>query len=437
MSNFTWMSGFITPFTYDQFDIAKVFVMRTLAVTALAGWAWHALGNGVKLRRTKIDYGILAILGWVLITTITSISPATAVFGKYRRYEGLISFVVYAVVFFLVVQLVDKPHKVRSMARTFFFSSIVVNGYGVLQYIGADPINWGRLPFEPNRAFSTYGNPDLLGGFLVLSLPIALVLALSESNITWRTVYWGGLLLGVACWIVAFTRGAWIGGAVALGIVLAAGIFYRVRLKGEDYAFLGVSAVVVAGLVLRSLGSENSVMNVGTRLRSILDFGEGSARTRFQIWQAAIDAIRDRPIFGFGADTFRLVFPKYKPVEYVEHAGYLSVADNVHNYPLQITSALGIPGFILLYGTFAAAGWHSFRSAFTRDDGSGDRLVLAGVWAACAGYLVNLMFGLSVTGTSVLLWAFIALALSPVARSVQLSRPSWGTPALAVVLVLC
>ena len=91
-------------------------------------------------------------------------------------------------------------------------------------------------------------------------------------------------------------------------------------------------------------------MNFGKRVVSIVEFDKGSSKTRFQIWQAAIDAIEDRPVFGFGADTFRLVFPKYKPAEYVADAGYLSVADNVHNYPLQLAAGIGIPGMLMLYG---------------------------------------------------------------------------------------
>ena len=89
-------------------------------------------------------------------------------------------------------------------------------GYGSCSGTGLDPIQWGQLPFEARRPFSTYGNPDLLGGFLMFSLPIALALALSEDDTIWRVVYWVGFLAhGRACWIVAFVRGAWIGGAVS------------------------------------------------------------------------------------------------------------------------------------------------------------------------------------------------------------------------------
>ncbi len=434
MSNWTWL-GFDLPMTYDQFDIIKVVLQRGLVLIALSAWAWQMFVRGGKLRRTKIDYLVLILLGWILLTTVLSIHPPTAVFGKYRRFEGFISFVNYALIFFLMTQMVDRASRIRSLARSLFIGGFIVSLYGVMQYMGIDPVKWGNLPFEANRAFSTYGNPDLLGGYLIFPLAIGLALALSEKDTTWRVIYWLGFLTSVACWIVAFTRGAWIGGIVALVLVGVVAFLHRVKLNAVDYSFMGAIGAVATTLVVVSLSAASQVMNVIARLASILDFGSGSARTRFEIWQAAIDAIKDRPIFGFGADTFRLVFPRFKPVEYVADAGYLSVADNVHNYPLQITAALGIPGFLLLYGTFGAAAWFSAPLIFRRHEGS-DRLVLAGFWAAAAGYLAHLMFGISVTGSSFLLWVAMAVVLSPLARTVDIKAPRWGIWAAVVAVVL-
>jgi len=42
-----------------------------------------------------------------------------------------------------------------------------------------------------------------------------------------------------------------------------------------------------------------------------------------------------------GADTFRLVFPQFKPFAYVRDAGSSSVADNAHSYPLQLATGIG------------------------------------------------------------------------------------------------
>ncbi|MDZ4063107.1 MAG: O-antigen ligase family protein, partial [Coriobacteriia bacterium] len=324
---------------------------------------------------------------------------------------------------------------IKSLARTLFFSGSIVSIYGIMQYVGLDPIRWGSLPFEPNRAFSTYGNPDLLGGFLVFSLVISFALAMAEEDSTWRAVYWTGTVLGVLAWIVAFTRGAWIGGTLGLAIVVFAMVRSKSKPVSVDYWFLGAAGVLGGIITVRSLTAASEVMNVWKRFSSILNVKDQSAVTRFQIWQAAIDAIKERPIFGYGADTFRLVFPRFKPADYVEKAGYLSVADNVHNYPLQTMSALGIPGFLLLYGVFAVVLWLSAPIVFAKEK-SPDRLLMVGFWAAAVGYLVQLFFGIAVTGSGFLLWVSMAIVLSPLAKTVQIKAPAWGVAVAATAVVL-
>ena len=93
------------PLTYDQFDIVKVFVMRACTLVALAGVGLALFMRGGRVRRTQgrlADPRVPRV--GALLTTFTSIHPPTALFGKYRRFEGLLSFVNYAVVFFL-----DRP----------------------------------------------------------------------------------------------------------------------------------------------------------------------------------------------------------------------------------------------------------------------------------------------------------------------------------------
>ena len=434
MSNLTFL-GFSLPFTYDQFDIVKVSLLRVLGLIALGAWAWDLLRRGGKVRRTPVDWLILAFLAWVALTTVTSIHWPTALFGKPRRYEGLLSFVNYALIYFLVLQFADRAARVRALAKSLFFSSVIVAGYGVMQFIGWDPVRWGTLPFEANRAFSTYGNPDLLGGFLIFSVTVALGLALAEKNLVWRLVYWAGFGLNGLVLIVAFTRGAWIGGAVGLALVGVVAWRHRAPLRRLDLIPAGVSAALGAGIVWRSFSNTNDVMNIGKRLASIFEFGGGSGQTRTEIWQAGFAAIKERPILGWGADTFRLIFPRFKPVDYVRDAGGGSVADNAHDYPLQLAAGVGIPGMLMMYGIFVWAGVRSFRTVFGRSSDP-QRIVRGAFWAAAAGYLMQLFVGLSVTGTTFLLWTSLGVVLAPTAKVLELRAPRWGIIAAALVLAL-
>lgn len=434
ISNLTFL-GMNLPISYDQFDIIKVFFQRIFGLVALAAWVWHMATRGGKVRHTPVDWAILGFLVWVAISSILSIHPPTAFFGKYRRFEGWLSFANYAVIYFLILQFADRPSRIKRIAQVLFWSGLVVTSYGVLQYLGADPLVWGTLPFEANRAFSTYGNPDLLGGFLMFSTFVSMGLALSEKNLVWRGVYWFGTLVSFACIVVAFTRSAWVGGFVGVVVFVAIAIWQRVEWKTEDWVFAAISLFAALVPLFRSLSNPNPVLNFGQRFASIFEFGEGSAKTRFEIWDAAMKSVADRPIFGFGPDTFRLVFPKYKPIEYVADAGYLSVADNVHNYPLQLASGIGIPGVALFYGIIGWAAARSAKVVFVRNGGP-DRILLGGFWAACAAYVVHLFFGLSVTGTSFLLWLSMAVLLAPTAVSIEFRPPSWGIAVAAVVAIL-
>ena len=439
MSNATWLSriGFAAtlPITYDQFDILKVFFQRVLTLIALGAWSWDMLTRGGKIRRTPVDWLILAFLVWVTITTITSIHPATAFFGKYRRFEGLLSFINYAVIYFLVLQFADRPSRVKALAQSLFWSSIVVAGYGVLQRVGLDPIQWGQLPFEQFRPFSTYGNPDLLGGYLMFSLPLALGLALSEEQLWMRLVYWVGFGMNVFVTIVAFTRGAWLGGMFGIAVMIVIAWRHSAKMTWVDWVPVGLTGVFGASAIVRSLSNPNDVMNFTKRFASILEFNSGSGQTRTQIWQAAISAIKARPVFGFGADTFRLVFPSHKPIEYVGAAGYLSVADNVHNYPLQLATGIGIPGVLLMYGVFGWAAVRSFGTVFGKTEDT-KRILVGAFWAASAGYILQLMTGLSVTGNTFLLWTAMAVVLAPTASIVEVKAPIWGNIVAGVLLFL-
>ena len=515
MSNLGPFNANGAPFSYDQFDIVKVFFERGIMLVAVGAWLLGLLLRGGKVRWTKVEWVILAFLAWVVLTSALSIHPPTAIFGKYRRFEGLLSFVMYASVFFVSLQLVDRPSRLRSLARSLAIGGFLVAFYGMLQvvgtvdmgvarvlqplsivlglvgggaavwfgvsgdrdpetrralivgalllvvggivmyaglgqnieiavanqlaYVSVDPVRWGTLPFETNRAFSTFGNPDLLGGYLIFPWAVALGLALTERHRVWRTSYWVFTVLNAFVGLTSYVRGAWIGATVSAICLIVA--YWRakkgseLRLEPVDRVFIGSTVTVGAVVAVVTSLRPDAVRNVLTRVLSIFEFDQGSALTRFQIWEAAWSAIMERPFTGWGADTFRLLFPMFKPAEYVAAAGYISVADNVHNYPLQLTTGLGIPGFLLLYGLIAWALIASARNAFPRGTGA-ERLLYAGFWAAALGYVAHLMFGLSVTGSTLFLWLSMGVLLSPSASTHDLRAPSWRAVGVGAVVAL-
>jgi tetratricopeptide (TPR) repeat protein len=88
-----------------------------------------------------------------------------------------------------------------------------------------------------------------------------------------------------------------------------------------------------------------------------------------------------------------------------------------------------------MYAIFAWTAVRSFPLIFSKTDDR-NRMILAGFWTAAAAYITQLMFGLSVTGNTFLLWVCIGALLAPAATSTELKAPQWGLAAAALLLVL-
>ena len=147
--------------------------------------------------------------------------------------------------------------------------------WGIAQFAGVDPTVWGTLRFESNRAFGTFGNPDLFAGWLVLTLPVALALAISEVA-RWRAVAWWrcSALIAVAL-LGSFVRGAWIATVIALALLAWALVRRAEKLRPVDGVMAAVGVAGVGAAAFASLRRANEVTNVASRLASTVDFGGG------------------------------------------------------------------------------------------------------------------------------------------------------------------
>lgn len=438
MTDFGWL-GIEQPLTSSIYTEAKVFVLRASALVAFAGWIWAVLVDGRPLRRTRLDLWVLGFVAWLGVSTAFSIHPLTSVFGHYTRSGGLLTYVLYAALFFLVVQFADKGSRVLALAKAVFWSGMIVSAYGVLQYLGID---WVRdVPASlVGRAYSTLGNPGVLGSQLVYVLPLSAALALTERRMGWRVAYWSGTLLSAIALMATFSRSAWIGGALALALLAAYAIRHRVKMERSiDLPFAAFSVLAVMLGIWRSVAASDQVTNVFARLGDLLDFESGSGFSRVGLWRAAIDATMDRPVTGFGLDTFRLFSPSYFASEYARTGDYLAIPDNAHSYPLQLVSTAGVLGLALFLAVIAMVGWTSARKTLAVPRGSAGtaHILLAAFWAASAGYVVNLFASISMPNTTFMLWVSMAVLMAPSAWERPLKAPASGRAIAVVAAGLC
>ncbi|MDI6816716.1 MAG: O-antigen ligase family protein [Actinomycetota bacterium] len=401
--------------TFDQFDIAKILSLRLITLFMLLFWVGKMLtARKPELRWSKLDFAVVGFLALVFISTLTSIHFPTALHGKFKRYEGLLTFLNYGIIYFLAMQTFTGFKRLSTLSKAITYTGAVVALYGVMQYMGADIFSWATLPFEERRSFSTFGNPDLLGGFLVMLAPIALAEFLRSKDLKSNLLMGGSLFLILLCLLTAFTRGAWLGAGVAVvffAIVAGKAFLSNPRkLLTVLAAFIGIFMVIA----VYSATTGHEVMNLVKRIQSITQITEGSAGSRIEIWKAGLKMVEEDPLFGLGPDTFRLGSERYETLKYVQMNQGRSVADNAHNYVVQLAAGVGIPATLLFLGFLAAV--VVLAVIYMRKRDSEERLIYAGLTAALVGYFIHLIFGVSISGSTGVFWVIMGALMASVGK---------------------
>jgi len=137
--------------------------------------------------------------------------------------EGLRVYLQYVLWFFLEANLLFSKSQFKWLCDLFLLVVFVVALYGIYQYyVGvAIPASWTDSKVETSittRVFSIIGSPNVLGGLLVLSIPISLGSLLSTRNYWQKLIYAGVFLVMLACLLFTYSRGAWL--ALGFAVVL-------------------------------------------------------------------------------------------------------------------------------------------------------------------------------------------------------------------------
>lgn len=432
MSNLTAVG--LQPITQDQFNVAKLLVLALCLTATWVAWGIDLLTGGTRVRWSRLSMLVLAFLALAVLSTVTSLHMPTALLGSTIYKQGLLAWTMYASLTLIAVQLVDSAEKVKRLGSATVLGGVPVALYALVQSAGLDPASWAGLEtFAGARAISTIGNPDMLGGYLILPLMLAPALALTHDSTRGRALYWMATAIIAAAWFLALSRGAWIGGAVAVAALVFALRRHGVRLGRLDRVWLGAGAafITVTGIVIVA----SSRAGLLSRLNEIATFGGGSEH-RLLLYAASLRAIAERPLFGTGPDTFRLAWWPLRQAADVTLGGANGIADDAHSLPLMLAATMGVPAALALLALIAGA-LRSTRGALltSASPGGSERLVTAAWWAGLLGLTTHLLLSVGTIGTAVPLFLSVGVLLAARARAVSLA--ALARAAVTATVVVC
>lgn len=297
------------------------------------GIGYRVEGRGIRIDKPIILFGILAIISFIFSIY------------KYASFYALLELFGYIGVYYIVTREFGRE-MMKRVINIVIILAACLSLYGILQYLGIMGHPW----WNPKEFLaSTFVNHNHFAGYLELVIPVA-VIALARAlrdpdnkGVVYKSSVTAALVVMIAAFIIAQSRGAWI----SLSMAFLIGIYVTMRKKAHDrkaIVFLVLFTVLMAALVFFSKDI------ITQRVETISDLeSDTSSAARIKIWQGACGMIMANPLTGTGIGTFEYGFSRYRP------EGLNVRANFAHNEYLNMAAEMGIAAGIIMLWLFAMA----------------------------------------------------------------------------------
>ncbi len=391
---FLWVPFAFFARAADGFTLTKEFT----AVLALLYLGGSLLGGGRQGLKSALPLTALLFLLWMVGDSL--------VVGllKAEVLKGSIHLLLFGGTLGVVLLACQGDYSYKRLIHYALVAGAGMACYGLVQAVGLDRLSW-NVRFE-NRAFSTLGNPNYLGGHLVGLLPLSFVMILQGESraqkLWWRTV----TLLLLAGFLATRVRGAEL--ALAGTLLFLVFVFlssWGKELFQRNFRFIWVALGLVAALGGVFIARHGGLASFG--------MSQVSVRQRFEIYGAAWEMVKDHPLAGIGLGQVGIQMPVYQakaypPSEYPLHP--YSYTEHIHNEFLQFWVEGGLPGLLLFLGMLLAYGAALRRFLADPQSKREDRELLIGVTAGGVALLLQSLtnFPLQIAPTAILFGLFLA-----------------------------
>ena len=231
--------------------------------------------------------------------------------------------------YFVIVNTIKTKKQFFDFLTVLSLSAFCVCFYGILQYIFGWDINQAWMDEDmfmdiKMRIYSTLENPNVLGEYILLMLPVSIGLMWTKKGKLAKIFYAGISGILFVALILTFSRGCWI------GLMLSAAIFVTL-VAGKLWGLLLIIFPILPFVI------PESILN---RFMSIGDMKDSSTSYRVYIWFGTFLLLKDFWIsgIGMGTEAFTRIYPFY--------SYNAVVAPHAHNMFLQLLVETGIVGIV-------------------------------------------------------------------------------------------
>ncbi|MDD6735850.1 MAG: O-antigen ligase family protein [Clostridiales bacterium] len=358
------------------------------ALTFLSVLVKSLVTENFRWRVDSVGVTVGLFLLFMFISSIFSFAP-----GKSLMVWGM--YLIFAGFYFVIINTVRTKEQLYTILKLFVLAGAVVSLYGIIQYVfGWNTSNaWiDESMFEEAtmRAYSTMENPNVLGEYLLLLIPITAVFMLKPpAKRLEKWVYTAIFLMSILCMVFTQSRGCW------LGLILTAMIFVTFY-NGKLWGLLPVLLVILPFVIPQTMVE---------RLMSIGNTEDSSTSYRVFIWLGTLEMLKDFWIggIGMGEGAFRRVYPIY--------SYNAIIAPHSHNTFLQMLVEGGI-GALMIFLSMMAVTLRRLALVYRNNcKGSMAQLTALAIGSGICGFLLQSMFDYTFYNYRMMAMFFMIIAL--------------------------
>lgn len=344
---------FYFPYFLNSFTQSKELLFKTIIILSLpAVVIYNLYQNRFKINKffkNKLFLLLFGIFTIITLAVVMSPTPKVAIHGTYDRGFGYIT-QIYLALFFLYSVSVLNKNQVKKGLLLIFLSGLLIAIYAIIQKTGFDPLFYNfDTDIFIGRSFSLLGNPGYLGQFMTLAIILTAYFFFKSKKQSFKALYASGFFIMILALMFSETRAAIL--SMFLSVFLIAIKYrknilkylkkikrYTIWIIGLILVFLSISLVILAG-------NERFSLSVSS-IRSL--------NSRFEIWNGAIELIKEKPLIGYGQETFYIYAPEIITKEFLtlEESIHISI-DKIHNEFLETVFSYGIFAGLLYIIIFA------------------------------------------------------------------------------------
>lgn len=333
------------------------------------------VGRVMSKKRLAMDGGGVLLLLLVLYSLVITLSALQTA----QHLRSVVSLVGGVLVYLVLTWGIETKKDLITMVRVLWITVAVAGGIGVLQGLLATyGLSFGRVDqffgfsVPVWRVSGTYLDPNAYSYFLLSGLPGMMLAYLSPSRLLARGTLTVLILLAAGGWVLAFSRGGWVGLSFA-GCLL---LFMAMRDASRSTKPVVFSLIM---LVVPLLALNGWIQLLVTGL---IDLNPGSSQTHMDLWTIGIRVVSEHPM-GVG-------FQGWSVLPYQQ----LLMEDQreMHNTYLQVATALGVVGSTAYLAFLARVFFMGMKPKSGSIDALSRALTASFLGLAVAAFFVDVLF---------------------------------------------